>query len=343
MTSQLFALTTRGLEQLTAQDIGALPGVFVEQVAYRRVLFKAQMDLEALLKLKTVDDVFLLAAALTGIGRPRTTLETLKTASAKLQLTELVKAVKPFRKLPRDPVFAVTANFVGKRNYNTDEIREACAAGIMRGEGWAYVEKDEDADLNVRVFIEGESALIGVRLGVWSVSKRPYKQQNIPGSLKPTVAAALAMLVEVKPGMRVLDPCCGAGTTLIEAQDYGVWAWGGDTAWTALTASRQNAVEGSAAVALQQWDARALPIAGGTIDRVISNLPWGREVATVGDLASLYRKMGQEIKRVLAPEGRAALLVNQPELLTIEGLHCEKQIEISLYGQNPTITIWTKP
>jgi tRNA (guanine6-N2)-methyltransferase len=341
--TKLFALTTRGLEPTTAEEIGALLGVTVEQVAYRRVLFNAQMDLEALLKLKTVDDVFLLATTLTDIGRPRTTLETLKTASAKLQLTELVKAFKSFRRLPRDPVFAVTANFVGKRNYNTDEIREACAAGIMRGEGWAYAEKDEDADLNVRVFIEGEAALIGVRLGALSVSKRPYKQQNIPGSLKPTVAAALAMLVEVKPGMRVLDPCCGAGTTLIEAQDYGVWAWGGDTAWAALTASRQNAAEALAAVTLHQWDARALPLASDSIDRVISNLPWGREVNTVGDLASLYREIGEEIKRVLAPEGRAALLVNQPELLIIEGLHCEKQIEISLYGQNPTIMIWKKP
>lgn len=341
--TKLFALTTRGLEQLSAQELGVLPGVYVEQVAYRRILFNAQTELDALLKLKTVDDVFLLADTLTGIGRPRTVLETLKVACAKLQLNEVVKAFRSFRALPRDPTFAITANFVGKRNYTTDEIKEACAAGIMRGEHWAYVEKDEDADLNVRVFIEGETALVGVRLGVAPVSKRDYKQNNIPGSLKPTVAAALAMLVEVQPGQRVLDPCCGAGTLLIETQEYGVWAWGGDIAPEALAAARQNGAEARVAVDLQQWDAGNLPLASGSMDRVLCNLPWGRAVANVGNLDEFYKRVGAEIQRVLAPGGRVALLTNQPELLALDGLRRDQQLEISLFGQTPTITLWTKP
>lgn len=343
MTPKLFAITTRGLEQLSAQEIGSVPGAFVEQVAYRRVLFNAQNDLDALQKLKTVDDVFLLAGTLVGVGRPRTNLETLKAACAKLQLTELVKILKRHRSIPREPVFAITANFVGKRNYTTDEIKEACAAGIIRGEGWAYSEKDEEADLNVRVFIEGETALIGLRLGAVPVSKRLYKQQNIPGSLKPTVAAALAMLAQVEPGMRVVDPCCGAGTILIEAQDYGIWAWGGDNALPAVTAARRNAAEARVTVDLHQWDAGWLPLASGSMDRVISNLPWGREVTNVPNLAGFYQQVCAEIERVLAPGGRAALLTNQPELLVIEGLRRDQQLEISLFGQTPTITLWTKP
>jgi tRNA G10 N-methylase Trm11 len=156
------------------------------------------------------------------------------------------------------------------------------------------------------------------------------------------VAAALAFMAGVRSGMRVLDPCCGAGTILIESRTYGAEVWGGDIDLRAIMAARDNAAEAGAAVRLQCWDALSLPLADKTVDRVISNLPWGRAVRTDRTLDALYAGIGQEIERVLASSGQATLLTNQPELVQIPGLKCERRIEISLFGQTPTILIWQK-
>ena len=341
--NKVFAITTRGLETISAAELTAIPGVTVEQVAYRRIFASYGGKLDSLLALRTVDDIFLNVATWTGIERARSTLRIITALSAELSLEEAAHICAQVRSVPEAPIFSVTANFVGRRNFTTDEIKRACAEGVISRLGWTYSEDDALASLNLRVFIEGDTAVVGVRLGERPLSKRPYKHSHVPGSLKPTVAAALASVAGVKPGTRVLDPCCGAGTILIESCAYQVYACGGDVDLEAVKAARQNADLAGTILQLQCWDARSLPVADQSVERVISNLPWGRAVHTPGSLEALYAGIGTEIRRVLAPGGRAALLTNQPELVHIEGLKCETRLEISLFGQNPTILVWRDP
>jgi len=338
--NKVFAIATRGLESICADELAAVPGVTVEQIAYRRIFAACSGPLTSLLGLRTVDDIFLYAAAWPGMGRARSTLQTISAMSAQLPLDELATVCETVRSVPKSPLFSVTANFVGRRNYSTDEIKQSIAQGVASQLGWLYSEDDSLANLNLRIFIEGETAVVGVRLGEKSLSKRSYKHSHVPGSLKPTVAAAMACSVDVRPDMRVLDPCCGAGTILIESHAYQAQVWGGDIDLHAVIAAQQNVADAGAAVQLQCWDALSLPVADNSVDRVISNLPWGRAVSTPGTLPALYAGIGKEIKRVLAPGGQVALLTNQPELVQIEGMKCEKKIEISLFGQTPTIQIW---
>ena len=338
--NKVFAITTRGLESVCAAELAAIPEVNVEQVAYRRIFATCHGTLRPLLGLRTVEDVFLYAGTWQNIGRVRSTLGTLTTLSAQLPLDTIASVCAQMRPFPKTPIFSVTANFVGRRNFTTDEIKQACAEGVRSQQEWTYSEDDSTAHLNLRIFIEGQTAVVGVRLGERSLSKRAYKHSHVPGSLKPTVAAALAWLVGVSPGMQVLDPCCGAGTILIESEAYRAEAWGGDADLQAVIAARQNAAEAGAAVQLQCWDARVLPVVDQSVDRVISNLPWGRAVKTTEALSALYTGISKEIKRVLAPGGQVALLTNQPELVQIDGLTCETRIEISLFGQTPTILVW---
>ncbi len=239
--NKIFAITTRGLESISADELASLPDVSVEQIAYRRVFATCTGNLRLLLHLRTVDDVFLYVDSLHGMGRPREALKLLKAASDRLPLQQVARICAQVRALPEIPTFSVTANFVGRRNYSTLEIKLACAEGITEAQGWTYSEDDRVANLNVRIFIEDESAVIGVRLGEHSLSKRAYKQDNVPGSLKPTVAAALVSLAGVRLGMRVLDPCCGAGTILIEAEAVQVEAWGGDIDLQIVRAAKNNA------------------------------------------------------------------------------------------------------
>ena len=339
--NRIFAVTTRGLEAISANELITLPGVTVDQVIYRRIFASCAGPLGPLLSLRTVDDTFLHLATWPEIDRTRRALITLRAGSARLPLDTALAVCEQVRAIPAPPTFSVTANFVGKRNYSTAEIKQACAAGIMEQKRWLYAEDDAKADLNVRVFIEGDTAVVGIRLGGQSLSRRPYKQGHVPGSLKPAVAAALLALAGVAPGARILDPCCGAGTILIEAKMLGAAALGGDNYQQAVTAAHFNATKAGVTIHLYRWDACALPISDRSVDFVISNLPWGRAVTSEASLPTLYQEIGEEIQRVLAPGGRTVLLTNLPELVHFKRLRCEKRFEISLFGQTPTVMVWS--
>lgn len=338
---RVFALTTRGLESVSADEIATLPGVTVDLVAYRRVAATCIGPLEPLLGLRTVDDVFLDVATWPDIGHTHDTLDTLRGLSARLDLREAVAACAGVRPIRQPPLFSVTANFVGRRNYSTDEIKQACAEGIAAHHRWRYTSDDATADINVRLFIEHETAFVGMRLGKRPLHDRPYKQAHVPGSLKPPVAAALLALAGIAPGARVLDPCCGAGTILIEAALQGAQAVGGDSDLAALRAAQVNASAAGTAIALQRWDAQALPLADGAAERIVSNLPWGRAVEVDTALAAFYRRACVEMRRAVAPGGRIALLTGTPHLVIFDGLECERQIEISLFGQRPTVMLFS--
>ena len=339
--NRFFAVTTRGLENVSANELSRLPGVTVEQITYRRVFASCGDSLASLLSLRTVDDIFIHVATWQGVERARRALSILREESAQLNLNPAVEICKQVRKIYSPPTYSVTANFVGKRNYNTDEIKQACASGIVESHGWVYSEDDSDADLNVRIFIEGDTAIVGLRLAARSLSKRSYKKEHVLGSLKPAVAAALLQLANVTANIRVLDPCCGAGTILIEAKSYGAEACGGDSSQHAVMAARLNAAQAGVDVDIHQWNARVLPLLDKSVDRVVSNLPWGRAVTIESSLPTLYQGISEEIERILQPGGQTVLLTNLPDLIQFKRLKCDNQLEISLFGQTPTITVWS--
>ena len=337
---RIFAITTRGLEEVCAQEMAGIPGLALRGSAYRRVLADYDGPLPTLLALRTVDDVYLHLDTWTGIARQREALERVKQASARIDLKAAAALLAGERETSRPPVFSVTASFVGRRNYSADEIKQAAAEGIAARAGWLYTGNDAPGAFNLRLFIEGEQALVGLRLSDYPLHQRPYKQTNIPGSTKPSVAAALVRLAQVAPGQTVLDPCCGAGTILIEAALAGASARGGDNDPQAVAASLDNSRRASVPVTIQRWDARCLPLPGQSVARIISNLPWGRQASVEAGLAEYYQAITGEMRRVLAPGGRIVLLANAPRQVFVPGAALKQQIEISLFGQTPVIMIF---
>jgi 23S rRNA G2445 N2-methylase RlmL len=333
---QVFAITSRGLEGIGAQELGRAAGVQVTQVRYRRISATCSGEPAGLLRLRTVDDVFLHLAEWEGIVSQRGALERLTRLAARLRLEPALEVAARLRPLPPTPTFSVTANFVGQRNYSADEIKQAVAAGTGARYGWAYAAEDE-SQVNLRLFIEHERASVGLRLGDAPLHRRAYKQANLPGSLKPTIAAAMLFVAGVLPGEEVLDPFCGAGTILIEAALAGVDARGGDSDPPALATARANAALAGVALPLAQWDARRLPLASRSVGAVVTNLPWGRQVSAGEDLAALYAGACAEISRALAGNGLVVALTNLPHLLAFERRKKLAQVEISLFGQAPAI------
>ncbi|MEO7910969.1 MAG: methyltransferase domain-containing protein, partial [Roseiflexaceae bacterium] len=222
-----------------------------------------------------------------------------------------------------------------------------------------------------RVLLEDDWALLGLRLGVLPLHRRAYKVASRPGSLKPPVAYCLALLAAPAPGAVVLDLACGAGTILVEAAalaSSGV-VCGGDLDPSALEIAQANLQAAGIPVELTelsagfdprrlvvannteqprallyQGDATDLRLADHTVNVVLSNLPWGKQVTPETDLAPLYRGILITIERVLARGGRAVLLTDQAEPLlaaldACPALSLASALQISLYGRHPTMYV----
>jgi 23S rRNA G2445 N2-methylase RlmL len=128
---------------------------------------------------------------------------------------------------------------------------------------------------------------------------------------------------------------------LIEGAAVGALAVGGDNDPEAVAAARTNARAAGIRVDIEQWDARALPLKDQSVDRIVTNLPWGRQIPVDEELSNFYRSVCAEMMRVLAPGGRIALLTSTPDLLQWDGLKPDSMMEISLFGQTPTIAVYT--
>jgi tRNA (guanine6-N2)-methyltransferase len=337
----IFALTTRGLETVSADEMAALFDMHITEKAYRRLAAEYDGSPVSLLSLRTIDDLYLDVAKWANVGHTRDTLTAIQAWSAALDLTAAVRLCAQVRPISASPLFSVTASFVGKRNYSADEIKSAVAAGVTSNFDWTYTPDDRQADLNIRIFIEHEIAYVGLRLSKSPLHERSYKQSQRPGSLKPPVAAAMLRLVEVTEGMSLIDPCCGAGTILIEGAQLGAVCVGGDIDTEAVTAARANADAARVTIDVRAWDVQSLPLPDQSVERVVTNLPWGRQIQMDAALEVFYRRVCAEIERVLAPGGRAAVLTSTPQLLRFDQLQPDQMIEISLFGQTPTIALYT--
>jgi tRNA (guanine6-N2)-methyltransferase len=331
-----FAITTRGLEDVSLRELSALASVMNLQTSYRRVTAQVDGDLSALLSLQTVDDVFLYVTRWESLTHTREALLILRSLSADLDLRPIIRTLNTVRSVSTKPSFSVTANFVGKRNYNAEEIKSAVSEGVLsRYKHWRYSEDDDMAEVNLRVFIDHDEAVIGARLGETPLYRRPYKQSHLPGSLKPTVAAAMLMLASAQRGETLLDAFCGSGTILVEGGLSGLRVYGGDRKAEATAYARQNSRDAGVKALISQWDATRLPLLPNRVDLAVSNLPWGRQIQIDSALETLYSRAVEALQRVVKPNGRLLLLTSLPELLPQESI-LEKR-EISLFGQNPTI------
>lgn len=340
---RVFALTTRGLESLSAAEMVALPDMQVRDVAYRRITATCTGDLAPLLTLCSVDDVFLDVATWHGLVRQRHALSVIEQQAAHLNLRPAATLRAQLNHSPstlRHSPFAITVSFVGKRNYSTAAIKQRVAAAITASHGWQYTPDDAEADLNVRLFMDHDTAYVGVRLGDKPLHRRAYKNTHVRGSLKPPVAFALLTLARAAPDARLLDPCCGAGTILIEGARLGATVLGGDLAPDALAAAQENIQAAGVSVPLGRWNACRSPLANASVDGVVSNPPWGRAVAAGVDVGAFYRHLCAEIRRVLRPDGHIVLLTSVPEMVHLPGMRLETQLEISLFGQRPVILVF---
>jgi SAM-dependent methyltransferase len=178
----------------------------------------------------------------------------------------------------------------------------------------------EPAEVEVWAFLSEGRALVGLRLTDATFRQRRYKRDERPGSLRPTLAAAV--LLAAQPGEEevVLDPMCGVGTLLLE---YGIAhpdarLIGGDRDRHALALAKANAERAGVTVSFHHGDATTgemFPGLEGEVSLIVCNLPFGKQFGAHQDLMVLYRRALQRWRSLLQPGGRMVLLTSRPNLI----------------------------
>ncbi|TXK39312.1 methyltransferase domain-containing protein [Nonomuraea sp. C10] len=354
------ARSVRGIEPLVAAEIRNSRLGRVSGLRHREVWFEPSGSWAGLTGLRTADDVLLVAAVVDGVGPARAALRRLAAAARTIT----------YPGVPAQPGIEVSASFVGRRNYTRFEIEDAVGAELARRLGSPYHSRSGGAAppggcVAWRVTIEGDRAVIAVRIAGRPLHRRPYKTASIRGTLHPPLAAAMAGLARLAGARTVLDPCCGAGTTLIEAAALAPQALllGLDHDPAAIAAARENArhAENGADGAPRRtadlrvlagasrtgrgtrfrWgvaDAGRVPVAGGSVDRVLVNPPWGRQVPPAGELAREPDRLWREIRRVLARDGLVVAL-SYDEGGDPPGFETVERVEVSLSGRHPVLAV----
>ncbi len=343
----MYAAVFAGLEAVAADEIATDLGGEVKRVGRGIVVFRAPAIDAALLELRTVEDVFLLAWGTDQLSYKAEDLEHIRRWTAKADWPRLLQLHHAIRPKPKGkPTYRLVTQMTGEHGYRRIDAREALARGLAGKlpASWRHVE--ENAAVEIWLTIDGATAVCGLRLSDASMRHRSYKSEHLPASLRPSVAAAMVRLAEARAGQVVLDPMCGAGTILAEQlQTKPVTAWGGDLDANALHAAGSNLRRLGRAL-LARWDARRLPLPEQTVDRLISNPPFGKQLSTPAEIGPLYRAMLIDYDRVLKADGRAVLLVSEAERLNdaaaVVGWQRTRQLRVRVLGQPAFLSVWRK-
>jgi tRNA (guanine6-N2)-methyltransferase len=348
-----YAMVVPGLEEIAAEEITRDLGGDVKRADTGLVVFRiADID-ESLLRLRTTDDVFLLAWGTDKLTYRAKDLEQIRRWTAHdadwAQLLQLHHAIRP--KPKGKPTYRLVTQMAGTHAYRRVDARKALAQGLAGKlpASWRHVE--ENAAIEIWLSIDQATAVCGVRLSDRTMRHRSYKREHLPASLRPTVAAAMVRLADARPGQLVVDPMCGAGTILAEqlalANDSRVRlrVLGGDHDMNALRTALTN-LRQLGPLGLARWDASCLPLADHSVDRLVSNPPFGVQLGQPDEIAELYQRMVPEYDRVLKPRGLAVLLVSDVAPLKhaahAAGWKSLRQARIRILGQRATITTWRK-
>jgi 23S rRNA G2445 N2-methylase RlmL len=308
----------RGIEWICAAEIGAVLDAEVWRVDHRVVYFRAPLS-PALLSVGTVDDVFLLTAELGEVDHRRAALETLRSHMARTGAADLVAAAGTLRPVPAAAGFEVVGSFLGRRNYNRFEIEEAVGEGLQRATGRRFLPGPHTAQshppLSWRVHLYDGGGFLGLRLSDGPLHRRSYRLRSQEGALHPPLAYAAALLGAPAPGGLVLDPFCGAGTMLIEAARLQAASvlLGADISLDAVRAARDNAASAGFGGLWIAGDAGLLALRTDCADLVTTNPPWSRRVEPAGVLLRNPAQSWSELARVMAPDGRAVVVLEDLE------------------------------
>ncbi len=323
------------------------------------VLLRSRRPVADLLGLRVSEDVFAVATRGFHIAADSRGLRQVYAAIRQSTLVGDATAAwrETLQRQRRPGTFRVVTRMVGTHDFRRRELQQTAAEAIQSGWPGRWRQADENADIEVWVTLLEHELLCGIRLSGAEMRHRHSapagnaRWQHMPAALRPALAAAMVMLSEPAPSDVFLDPMAGSGTLLAERAAAGPFGklYAGDNSSAAVAALRANLRRIKGDVQCQQWDARDLPLPDASVDKVVVNLPFGKQVAATTDVSALYRGVLAQIQRVLRPGGRLVVLVGDRNLFdaaqaaTAPRLRPDARQRVAVLGQPAFIYQATQP
>ena len=358
-----YAMTLPGLEAVAADEIARDLGGTIKRTGEQVVVFRVPEIDARLLRLRTTEDVFLLGWGTDQLTYRAEDLERIRRWTAQeVDWQNLLRLHHHIRPRPKGkPTYRLVTQMEGTHGYRRIDAQTALAKGLagQLPASWKFAE--ENAAVEIWLTIHENTAVCGLRLSDKTMRHRTYKHEHLPASLRPTMAAALVRLAETQLSQVVFDPMCGAGTVLAELLCLREEQWrrqkphrtvegvglvlGSDIDGGHLRSAAAN-LRTLGQVRLEQWDARRLPLLDASIDRIVSNPPFGKQLSTPEEVGPLYQAALTEYDRVLRPGGRAVLLVADAaalkEAARAVAWKLVNQLRVRVLGQKASILVWRK-
>lgn len=335
-----------GLETLAFSEIRSrLPDAELVKFARGITVFRTTAKPSTLLELRTVDDIFVTLAHITGLGHGHDALRVLHSATLNADLATALAVWRRVHRSRQPRTWRVVSQKSGTHDFRRIDAADAVGDALRRALARSLRHVADDADMEFWLWLSGSEALIGLRLSNATMRHRTYKREHLPASLRPTVAAAMSWLAHPTREDRVLDPLCGAGTIIIERALLAPLAdaLGGDIREEAVAMARRNAQAADVTATWHVWDARSLPLDPASVTRIITNLPFGKQISMYQDNAGLYTKLLSEFGRVLVPDGLLVTLTSDDRLwdqiLRNQSWRIIKKVVLVVLGQPASIFV----
>lgn len=204
-------------------------------------------------------------------------------------------------------------------------IREL--ASLLPGD---LINAPSNYDIELRVEAKLGRCALYTKLYTLPDTRFGYRVQTVPAAMHPVTAATIlrAFGARLKPGARVLDPCCGGGTLLIERAKLTpcVALHGVDIAQSAVDIARACVREAGAEAWIVRQDILRFT-AQKPYDEVIANLPFGLRVGEHGQNERLYALLTARLPALLA-KGGVALLVTAEKSLMRKVLRAQSSMKL---------------
>jgi tRNA (guanine6-N2)-methyltransferase len=353
-----YAMVHPGLEEVAAEEIRTELGGEIKRSEHGFVIFRlAEID-RSILHLRTTEDVFLHAWGTNQLSYRATDLDSIRRWTDKEAdwptLLRIHHALTP--KPKGRPTYRLVTQMTGVHGYRRVDAQKSLARGLSGKIPDSWRPAEENAALEIWLSIHGAMAVCGVRLSDKTMRQRTYKVEHFPASLRPTMAAAMVRLADLKPHHTVLDPMCGAGTILAETflfarqherpqVPWNLTLLGGDIDPHHLRAAKAN-LHPLVELPLRTWDARRLPLDDASVDRIICNLPFGKQLSSPEQIGPLYHNAATDLDRVLRSKGKAVLLVADAAALktALRPLDWKQErfVPVRVLGQRAVIMVYRK-
>jgi tRNA (guanine6-N2)-methyltransferase len=329
------------------------------ELARRSVPDRAGMSIfvaprvEPLRDVRSAEDVFAIVGHRRGLAGDAAALERVRGVARDAPFVEqgLMAHVRmlPGARAGRRLRFRVIARMAGDHEFRRVDFKRAIEQGILDRGDHAWRLSEEASDIEFWATMFADEVILAMRLSNEGMRHREYKVAHMPGSLRPSVAAALGWLSEPAPDDIVLDPLCGAGTVLIERAHMGRYNLliGSDHDRSALEAVRTNIGPRYKPIELHPWDAVAIPLPDRSVSKIVTNLPWGIQHGSHEENRRLYPRLMAEFKRLVRKGGLIVILTGEMRLMSdlmMRGHYrAERIVRVSILGAPAAVYVSRVP